>query len=281
MKFIYILFVIISLSHSQHIRANVRVTAQRLTTFEKDEIKYLKNAIEIYINDYDWADTDNDDILDCQFSFIIERVTDVNGQNEYKAQILATSPAQENYYDKNISFVYSSTQELRHNDVSYNALTDLIDFYVNMIMAGELDTYSEYGGDQNYSNILETLQKAQSSRDAATWSSYRQKIYRDCVSPFSRSLRLAKLVFWDAKGLYDDGYFKDAKPRMSELLELIKNTYKNEPNNSMLKRFFDGYYKLIVEMLDPVNEMDKQHLNNLISMDPIHTNYYNKYMGKQ
>ena len=182
---------------SQRIEVDVTITAERLTTFQKDEIRYLEEAVENYINNFEWNSSENDDVIKCKYSFIIESVTDNGGNNEYKAQLLMSSPAQENYYDKNATFRYSSTEELRHYSAEYQSLSNLLDFYTSMILAGELDTYQEFGGDELYGKAREALVKGKSSAFSTQWS-YREKIFLDSTSPFARSLRLAKLNYYTA-----------------------------------------------------------------------------------
>ena len=275
MKLFVLILLFIFCANGQQIHVNVKVTAKRLTAFEKDEIRYLKEAIESYINDFEWSDSENDDIIQCDFSFIIESVTDLSGENEYKAQFLASSPAQENYYDKSASFRYSSTQELRHYSADYQSLSSFLDFYVSMILAGELDTYSEYGGEEQYGRAREALIKGKSSIYSGQWS-YREKIFLDCTTPFARTLRLAKLNYFSALGELENGNDAGAIEIGHIVIENIRDAHANQPNNTMLKRFFEGYHKWIVEVLDPVK--DQHLLEDLARMDPVRKSFYYNYM---
>lgn len=278
MKFIFLCFLFAVSLFSQQIQVEVKIQAQRLTGFQKDEIRFLKSAIENYINDYDWVETDSDDILDVNFSIIIETVTEVNGANQYKAQFLCSSPGQENYYDKTFNFEFKPTEELRHHEASFHPLTGFLDFYVSMILAGELDGYSEFGGEEQYAKAREALIKAQSSSYASDWT-YRERIFLDSTSPFVRSLRKAKLNYWIAKAEYDDGNLKEARRVLrEEIMENIREAFRNQPNNTLYKRFFEGYYKWIVELVDPVQ--DQQILKDLINYDPVRKDYYKKFMER-
>jgi len=274
-RFVFLIGCLSSL-FSQDIQVNVKVTAERLTAFEKDEIRYLKDAIENYVNSYDWTDTDNDEVIPCDLSLIIETVTEINGEREYKAQFLASSPARENFYDKNVLFRYASTEELRHMSPEYHSLANFLDFYVSMILGGELDTYTEFGGDRQYARAREALTKAQNSSFAGNWS-YREKIYLDSSTPLVRTLRLAKLNYYIAANLRDAGEFSEARKVAYKMIEHIRDAYVNQPNNTMLKRFFEGYHKWIVELLDP--SQDQHSLKELVVMDPVRKGYYSKYMS--
>lgn len=271
---VLVLFLFLSLI-GQQINVNVKVTAQRLTAFEKDEIKYLKEAIQSYINDFEWSESENDDIIQCDFSFIIESVTDQGGENVYQAQFLASSPAQENFYDKNMSFKYSSTEELRHYSADYQPLTNFIDFYTSMILAGELDTYKEFGGEEQYGRAREALIKGKNSAYAGQWN-YREKIYLDGTTPFVRTLRLAKLNYFSGLAEQENGNIKESREFAHLVIENIQDAHVNQPNNTMLKRFFEGYHKWIVELLDP--NLDRSILENLGRMDPVRKSFYLNYM---
>jgi hypothetical protein len=273
MKLILIFFIFLSFSFSQHVRANVSISAKRLTATEKDEIEELDEKIKDYINDFDWVETDIDDEIEVNIKLIIESVTDVSGGKRYKSQLFLQSSSGEKYYDKNVSFIYQQNDRLEHHSSEFKTLPLALDFYLALLLAGELDTYGEYLGEEQFVRAREALVKGKNSGE--DWT-FREKIFIDSTSPLVRTIRLAKLLYYSAQNELEDGEKERALKIISEMMRYVQQAYDNQANSLFLKQFFETYHKKLIELFDELELRD--YINTLSLIDPVRTEIYNKYM---
>lgn len=275
MKIVLILLTITISLQSQIVKSTVFITADKFDGSQLEEIKNLDQTIQSYINNKDWTSNDLQDVIDLKISIIIESIYKTNGQTAYKAQFLINSPAQENYYDKRFEFYYKKNESINTGAAEYQTIGNVIDFYVNLVLAGELDTFYEFGGEAYYSAALQSLTLGLSNQFAKSWL-YREKLYNDNISPFVKSLRIAKYEYYVALNYQNEGDYLNMRKYAKKVVDNVVLAYEKQPNNLMLKQFLEGYYKRIIEIIDP--ELDQLYIRKMIAVDPIRRSFYEKYL---
>ena len=275
MKFI-IFISLFSIAISQKFYANVSLRADRLTLTEKEQLRYLPELIEEYIERHDWFENSDDFEIKCEISIIITSRSEQSGRSLYESQILFNSPANENFYDKNFTFIYESGDDIRQNSAEYQYIGNVIDFYMYMIAAGELDTFGELKGDQMYPRASNALRIGLTGPRRSDWT-YRKKIYDDAINPLAKPIRLAKFQYYEAKSYLDEQNYSEMRKTAKKLIENLRDTRRSTPNSTALKRYFEGYYKGIIEIIDP--SQDQELVRDLIEIDPVRKEFYSQYMG--
>lgn len=272
-----ILFFIISFAalNAQTVQANVSVSADKFDGSQKEEIKDLANVLANYINTKNWTLTDVDDVIEINISIIIESTFKAQGQTAYKAQLLINSPAQENFYDKKFEFFYKINESINTDGARYQTIGNTIDFYVNMVLAGEMDTYYEYGGNKFYNEALQSLTLGLTNKFSGGWV-YRERVYNDNTSSFVKSLRIAKYNYYVALNYSKEKDFLNMRKYAHKVVDDVVIAYERQPNNLMLKQFLEGYHKGIIEILDP--EFDQSYIRKMIAVDPIRRSFYSDYL---
>jgi hypothetical protein len=264
-------------SFSQKFYANINLTADRLTLTEKEELRYLPDLIKEYIERYNWFENSDDFDIKCEISIIITSRTQQSGLNKYESQILFNSPANENFYDKNFSFIYESGNDIQRNSAEYQYIGNVIDFYMYMIAAGELDTFGEFQGDPMYARASNTLRIGLTGPNTTDWA-YRKKIYDDVTNPLAKPIRLSKFKYYEAKAYLEEKNYSDMRKTTKELISKLRDVRRSTPNNTALKRYFEGYYKGLIDILDP--SQDQEEIQALIELDPVRKDYYSQFVEK-
>jgi len=146
--FILVVILLLSLAHSltfgQVLNCKVSVSMERLQPRERDDLSDLQQNLTDYLNNTNWSDENKDIILDCNVQLIIETVTNRGSEKVYRAQFLISSPSGENYYDRAFEFTYVPGQSFETYRSNFDPLLSMVDFYVNMVIGGELDTYDRH-----------------------------------------------------------------------------------------------------------------------------------------
>lgn len=245
-------------------------------------------ALEAYINDYTWT---NDEFLereriDCRLDIIF---VSGNSNFEFNAQIvLAANRPIYNSIQKTTSFLirddlwrfsYLEGANLIHDDLQFNALTSLIDFYAYIILGYDYDSFAELGGTPHFQKAQNVLDLAQNT-SAIGWSRNtnnqrnRYFLVSDLLNPSYENLRKAFYIY-HRLGL--DQFTTDTQKARQQVLNAIKMIEENKrrtTNNYLYDIFFDAKSNEItaifmdaetrvrLEAFSELRQVDQGHLSD-------------------
>lgn len=266
---ILISLIFISSAFSQVLRVQTKVDFLHLSTEEQEELKDLADKINDYFNNYAWTEDEYETDIDVNIYIIIENVRQKSHEKIYKAQFQIRSVSGESFYDKEFEFPYHRNYSLEHNKVQFDPITKFLDFYANMILAGEVDTYGLMLGTPYYGIALDIANQGAFSQYPQGWST-RLKEHEKITNIRTRPLREAKPDFFEALYYLDENNFKEAGKYAEKVIINIEKVFKNQPNNRYLKLFFDAHYKELGQLF----KGNVKVLQQLEIYDPLHKEYY-------
>jgi hypothetical protein len=252
-----------------------KVDYDHLASEEQKELRELADKINDYFNNYSWTEDEYETDITVNIYIIIENVRQKSHEKIYKAQFQIRSESGESFYDKEFEFPYHLNYPLEHNKVQFDPITKVLDFYANMILAGEMDTYGLMLGTPYYDTALDIANQGAFSQYPTGWSS-RLKELEKITNIRTRPLREAKPDFFEALYYLDEGNVKEARKYGKKVLENIEKVFKNQPNNRYLKIFFDAHYKELAELF----KGNVKVLQELEKYDSLHKNYYREFAKK-
>lgn len=146
-------------SLSQEIQAKVIVNLNNPPEEERRNWESFAADVEAYLNSYNWTTNFEGDRIQCNITFNITGY----GDKGYTAQIYVTSnrPAYNSrtlttlarFSDDKVAFPYTRGQSLNHGQL-YRPLETVLDYYANLILGQEFDSYGRLDGDQFYQAAL-------------------------------------------------------------------------------------------------------------------------------
>ena len=278
----YIYFILFALffffqtssTSGQTIRVRVTLQMDRLPPQEQELLQNLPQQLTDYANNYKWTEENDEIIIEISVNIIIETIISrgVGTGQGYRAQFLVSSPSGENYYDKACEFFYQQGLPLEHDLAIFNPLAALFDYYIYMVIAGELDTWMLRGGSKYYSIAQNIANQGIISDFSTGWKS-RWDAVQLVTDGDHIPLREAKLSYYDCL------YFLEVKRDVEKVnnlsqkvLSQLEQIYNRRPNSAALKRFFDAHYTEICSLF-AFND-DETNIERLINMDPRHTETY-------
>jgi hypothetical protein len=259
---------------AQKIVATVNFDLQYLQQEAKDVVLELKPKLEDYINSYDYAEDELGLVIPIKVNVIFESYSISGGNTEFKAQLLISSPAGENFYDKNWKFPYRQGEIIIHDEASPHPITSLIDYYIYLVLGGEMDTYQLLGGTDFYEIARNILARARTL--GSEWS-LRDRDFQELIDGRLLPLREAKYYYYQSLFLIEIAEAADIqkiREYNSEFVKKLKEAFEQSPNAKPIKRFFDYHFDEICTLLQ--YEATSDLLNEIIAMDPIHKNTYQK-----
>ena len=134
---IFLSLIFITSAYSQVLQVQTKVDYRHLPSEEQEELRELADKINDYFNNYAWTEDEYETDIGVNIYVIIENVRQKSHEKIYKSQFQIRSESGESFYDKEFEFPYHRNYPLEHNKVQFDPVTKVLDFYANMILAGE------------------------------------------------------------------------------------------------------------------------------------------------
>ena len=253
----------------QVIKSAAEVSYDHLPLEEHQYIEDLNLQIQDYLNNYAWTEDEYETDIDVTIYIIIETAQQKSFEKMYKAQFQIKSVSGESFYDKNWEFPYQPGYPMEHTKVQFDPLCHFIDFYVYLVLGGELDTYGLLLGTPYYDKAQDLANRGILSQYARGWSDRLNELQK-ITNTRTRPLREAKPDFFEALYLLQEGRKKEARTYALKVINAIEKVVKEQPNNKYLKMFFDAHNAELAELFRNDTEM----LSRLIDYDSSHREIY-------
>lgn len=290
-----ILFFLMGLSfvsaQAQEINANVQVDRSRINNTSLNYLNGFAERLENYLSDNTWT---NDNFQSQEQINATIQITLLGVSNDYtfdasivirSLRPIYNSPRQTTvflYNDENWTFTYSPNQGLVRDELQFDALTTLLDFYAYVIIGFDYDTFSELGGTPHFSEAQNLVSIAQSSSSTgwertASVPRNRAQLMADLLNPNFEPLRRAFYVY-HRQGL--DQFLQNpaqAREKIIEALQMIQKAQQQTTSTLLFDTFFNAKYREIVSVFQEADPNLRQQAYTILSeIDPTHLNEYSK-----
>jgi Domain of unknown function (DUF4835) len=262
----------------------------RLSSFKQDVTDYLsrtKFSDEVIVNDVRGKPYK----IRCAFNIAFNSAT---GFDSYDAQLVVTT--QRNIYrtpnytsllrikDDKWQFSYTRGETMYHDNLKFNALTSLLDYYAYMIIGIDDDSWELELGTKRFQLALDAVNLAAANSSSSGWAdnvgltasrvTYPQELLNSKYDDFRKGFWLYHFSGIDSLQ-YDK---RHALERIAQAIELIGKTKKAEVKSFTIKAFFDAKYLEIATAL--IDYYDKTIYRRLGEIDPDHVATYDEYSKK-
>lgn len=277
---IFFLLVIfwISFSNSlaQSIVVSVDLELNALPDENRVKLQDFKNVLENYLNNHKWTKDEFVGELKITWSLVLQDIS-ASYQDRYKAQVLVTNNADVQYADKRCRFAYQKGEIPVHSDNNWDSLTSLLDFYMNLIIAEEMDKYGHLLGTPYFEKAKLIAEQARFGlgQFIEGWD-LRVDLITDLLSDKTKKFREMKDFYF--YGLY---FAKEdptkARTYVKEAINMLEETQPVEdPKYKRCAKFLEAHY---IEIVDLFKESDdSQIFNKLMKLDPDRANIYQDYL---
>lgn len=273
----------------QEIDADVSIDRSRINSTSLNYLDNFATEIENYINEYNWTDAGflPEERINVDMQIILLSVDD---DYNFTAQLIIRSrrpiynSVQETalflFNDESWAFNYTPNRALIHDELQFDALTSVIDFYAYIVLGYDFDSFDELGGTPWFLEAQNIVSRAQTT-SAAGWSRSggsdrnRAQLVADLLNPAYSGLREA-IYQYHRQGL--DSFIDNPKEGREEVLEAlrkIQDTQRTTSNNLLFNIFFNTKYREIVSVFEDADPQVRLEAFNLLSeIDPSHLSAY-------
>ena len=264
-------------SAAQEFRCDVEVNADQVERTIKSTFETLQEAINSYMNETKFSDATFSPVekIECRLFFTINEYADDRVKADLQLQL--SRPVYNstytttlfNFRDSRVEFNYRDGDPIVYNEQQPESnLTAILDFYANLFLAIDFDSFSPKGGQRFYDRAASIVQQQQSSGEVG-WRTFEDTKNRAAVlNSYTESNTAAMrdlLYNYHRKGL-DEMVTSPDKGRsvITDQLKIVKGIYDNAPMSVALSIFRDSKLDELVNVYSKAPETERKDVYDLL-----------------
>lgn len=290
MRYLIFLFIIYSnISFAQELNCKVTVNYEGLPALNRELLTDFASVIESYMNTTQFTGESWDgQRIDCSLNIFF---TSASGDNDYAAQVVvvSTRPVFKSIRqstmltinDPTWTFRYVKNQALYYNQSAFDPITSFLDYYANIIIGFDWDTWAELGGTPYFKKAFDIVNFGANSANKTGWertnASYsRWGLCEDLLNDKYRRFREAIFVYYYGVDEYQVNK-KAAQEKIVNLINVLTDMKsKMDINSVFVRSFFDAKYGEFIELLR--DYPDRTIFEKLKKIDPPHATKYDEVL---
>ncbi len=254
------------------VRAEVTVILDKLPEDKRQRMANFAEKVRNYIHTRAWIEEDYVRPFKVGLQLFLEDSPDPT-EDRYRCSLIASGPDLQ-YYDKRAVFPFQLNETIQESGAA-TPLRSLIDFYVHLIIANELDKYGEYAGDNYIAKAKAAMQEGKYSQYAYGWD-WREDTINEIATDNYKTFRMMKDYYfyglWSTVGepVKTRKYVLDALQRLEEVL-------KENKDNLAAQNFIDAHYQEVIEIFK--GSGDRTAFEIMTRMDPERKDVYKEFLA--
>lgn len=275
---------------AQELEVTVDLDYSSITSASTDYLENLPSEIENYLNDTDWVAADYEPRERIEVTL---QVTLLSVDNNYNFDANLVVRSQRPIYnslqnttvllfnDQNWTFNYMPNRALVHDELRFDPLTTLLDFYAYLILGLDFDTFEELGGSDHYTQAQNLVSLAQQGNSPG-WERggtrrNRTQIVSSLLNASYRGYREA-LYRYHRMGL--DRFLDEpdeARRSVLQALRTLQQTRTATTGDLLFDLFFTAKYREIASVFEDARAEVRREAYQLLSeLDPGHLGTYER-----
>jgi hypothetical protein len=255
----------------RRLRAKVVVILDKLPIDKKKKMANFHEKVAKYINSRAWIEEDYVNPFEVGVQLFLEDSPSTI-EDRYRCSILVSGPDIQ-YYDKRGRFPFQENEELNATS-EYVPIRGLIDFYVYLVIANELDKYGQLEGTPYFERARAVVQQGKFSRFFEGWD-WRDETLQATFSENYKKFRIMKDYYfyglWSTKG-----EITQTRNFVKQAVEKLEDVLKENKDNLAAKQFIDAHYQEIIELFKDAG--DDSVFRILLRIDPDREELYSEYV---
>jgi hypothetical protein len=251
--FLILFCFVTSSSFSQEFECEVNLNYDLLEGNSYSYLTELESRIEEYINDYNWTEAqfEEHERIQCQVQLIIESG---NSNFDFGSRVIFT--ARRPIYntvtettsiilsDELWRFNYPEGRTLIHDELQFDNLTGTLDFFINIILGYDFDSFSKLGGTEYFRKAQQVVDLAQTTASPG-WTraaNNRRNKFTLVTDLLNASYEPLRTAYYSYHRLGLDQFSDDPKLARQEILDaltLIRDSKRRATSNYLFDLFFD------------------------------------------
>ncbi|MFU8861202.1 MAG: DUF4835 family protein [Cyclonatronaceae bacterium] len=275
---------------AQELNVTVDVNKSQISSSAYDYLDELAPVISRYLNDYKWTDDtyQEEERINVNVQIVL---TNVDNNANFDANLIITSyrPIYNSraqtplmiISDNAWRFNYTRNRNIVRDQMQFDDIASVLDFYAYMILGYDYDSFSEMGGTPQFRNaqqIVEIAQNAASTGWASSGS--RRNRYQLITQMMAPSYEGFRKAFYQYHRLGLDQFLNnqdEARAQILEALTVMRATQRQNTENYLFDLMFSTKYREMTAIfLDAETSQKLDAYNLLVELDQSHMTEYEK-----
>ncbi len=256
---------------AQRVEGEVTTDIRTLPIDRQDKLRDFAERIQHYINSYDWDEDPWQTTVYVNIQLILEDMSS-GAEERYKGTIVIDNNYDIQFSDKRWRFAYQSGDQLIHEENAMNSFTNMIDFYIYIILGHEFDKWSTLGGSPYYEKARHIAEQSKFGlgRFIDGWDRRLELVnyfLSDRHKPFREML---DYYFYGLSFVNVDN--AEARKHCATAIKMLDKIISNDPENEYAKKFIDAHHIELMEIFRRAK--NKEPIRMLLVLDPTHERMY-------
>jgi hypothetical protein len=275
---------------AQELNVTVDVNKSQISSSAYDYLDELAPVIQRYLNDFNWTEDQftEDERINVNMQIVL---TNVDNNANFDANLIITSyrPIYNSraqtplliISDNAWRFNYTRNRNIVRDQMQFDDIASVLDFYAYVILGYDYDTFSELGGTPHFrraQQIVEIAQNAASTGWASSGS--RRNRYQLINQMMSGSYEGFRKANYQYHRLGLDQFVNnqdEARAQVLEALALLRATQRQNTENYLFDLMFSAKFREFTAIfLDAETSMKLDAYNLLVELDQSHMTEYQK-----
>lgn len=265
------------LMSAQELNCSVEINSSKIEGTDKSPFEELQEAITEYINTRKWTNTNfaPNEKIECRLFMTVSKYEDEAFTADIQVQLsrpvynATYTTSLLNFKDNKVEFTHRRGEPLNYNESTWeDNLTAILNYYVNLFLALDFDSFSPQGGQPYFDRMATIVQMAQSSGETG-WRAFEDTKNRSAVlsaytDPATAGIRQ---LYYDyhRQGL-DQMVTSPDKGRavITQSLQQLKKIQETAPMSVALSIFKDTKLDELVNVYSKAPESERIDVYNLL-----------------
>jgi len=257
---------------NKKIKAKVNVILDKLPAEKKKRMAAFAEKVANYINSQTWVEADYFNPIEIGVQMFLEDEFSTV-EDRYRCSMIVSGPDLQ-YFDKRGRFPFQENEELK-NTGEYVPVLGLVDFYVNLVIANEMDKYGALEGTPYFEKARSVLQQGKFSRFFEGWDR-REEALQATFSAGYKKFRELKDYYFYGLSLTKKDELATKRDYVKQAVQKLEEVLKENKDNLAAKQFVDAHYQEIVDLFKDAG--DDTVFKILIRLDPDRTELYEEFV---
>lgn len=262
-----------AVARDKKVRAKVSIILDKLPEEKKKRMANFQEKVANYINSRTWLDADYVNQFEVGVQMFLEDEFSTV-EDRYRCNLLVSGPDIQ-FFDKRGRFPFQENEEIKPGSADYVPLLGLIDYYVYLVIANELDKYGLLEGTPYFEKARSVLQQGKFSRFFEGWDR-REEALQAMFSENYKKFRELKDYYFYGLSLEKTDELAQKRDYVKQAVEKLADVLKENKDNLAAKQFIDAHYQEIVDLFKDSD--DDSVFRVLLRIDPDRTELYEEYV---
>jgi len=261
-----------ALARNKKVIAKVTIILDKLPAEKKKRMADFQDKLTAYINSRTWVEEDYVNPIEIGVQMFIEDEFSTV-EDRYRCSMVVSGPDIQ-YFDKRGRFPFQENEQLKSN-AEYVPVIGLIEFYVYLILANELDKYGSLEGTGYFEKARSVLQQGKFSRFFEGWDR-REETLRVTSSENYKKFRELKDYYFYGLSLEKTDELAQKRDYLKQSVQKLEDVLIENKDNLAAKQFIDAHHQEIVDLFRDAG--DDSIFKILIRIDPDRTALYEEFV---